>query len=364
MFCIAAFIVLAIISIFSASHRQMTKKAWYCVSRKLTFRPCDINFGEELKGKILGKLIFKRPNLAKFLNKSFDWLALAFVAISIWSVVAVGLAGLNLWVYDTCDPVTGEACSLSGEACGVGRSQLSLTDAISQNRLLEYITNPFTTLAETISRVPDRLKNWQAKDYLSPTATFYTPENPSLPYALEVLDPSCLYCKKLFLNIKQTDFTTKNNLSYLAYPIPDPNTKTGYKFPHSYLITSYLEATKKLSPSNPTSQKSPDWQLLEQIFTGQDTDEIPLQNKFNSVYDSTQAESKIQELLTQIGYTPEQITELKSLTQSPEIQTIITEQKQIVEQKIRTIKIPTILFDGRRYDRVIEPSQLGNPIKN
>jgi len=35
----------------------LAAKAWYCVSRKMTFRTCEIRFDEELKGKLLGKLI-------------------------------------------------------------------------------------------------------------------------------------------------------------------------------------------------------------------------------------------------------------------------------------------------------------------
>lgn len=33
-------------------------------------------------------------------------------------------------------------------------------------------------------------------------------------------------------------------------------------------------------------------------------------------------------------------------------------EKEIVEERIRTIKIPTIMFDGRRYDRVIGEEKL------
>jgi hypothetical protein len=44
MFCIAAFIVFATLAIFSASFRPLAAKAWHCVLRRVTFRPCDISF--------------------------------------------------------------------------------------------------------------------------------------------------------------------------------------------------------------------------------------------------------------------------------------------------------------------------------
>ena len=38
---------------------------------------------------------------------------------------------------------------------------------------------------------------------------------------------------------------------------------------------------------------------------------------------------------------------------TPEIASALAEQRRIVEEEIRTIKIPTFLYGGRRYDRVI-----------
>ena len=52
MFCIAAFIILALISIFSARYRKLAKKAWSCTLRRVTLRPCDTSFKEETKNKL------------------------------------------------------------------------------------------------------------------------------------------------------------------------------------------------------------------------------------------------------------------------------------------------------------------------
>ncbi len=82
MLCIAALFIFLVLGIFSATHRKYAAKAWYCTWRKMTFRPCDINFDKELKGMLFGKMMFSRPGLAKFLSKTADWFALVFVLLS------------------------------------------------------------------------------------------------------------------------------------------------------------------------------------------------------------------------------------------------------------------------------------------
>ena len=59
MFCIVAFIVLSIISIFSVSHRALAKEAFDCVFRRVTLRPCNTGFQEKMKAQITGKLLMK-----------------------------------------------------------------------------------------------------------------------------------------------------------------------------------------------------------------------------------------------------------------------------------------------------------------
>jgi hypothetical protein len=41
-----------------------------------------------------------------------------------------------------------------------------------------------------------------------------------------------------------------------------------------------------------------------------------------------------------------------------EISRSLEDQKMIVEQKLRTIKIPTLLIGGRRFDRVVSATKL------
>lgn len=356
MFCIATFIVFAILAIFSASFRPLAAKAWHCVLRRITFRPCDISFSEEMKGKLLGKIIFTHPKLAKFIDKWIDWISFMFVLLSIWSLLYVANAGLNLWVYDTCNPQTAESCSLSGEACGINQEDLGLIQSVQEGRLIEWGTGPFVRFAETIVRIPDRVKKWNTEEYLSSTATFYTPEDASRPYAIEVIDPGCVFCKKLTKNLKDAGAMQAVNVSYVLYPILNPDTGT-YKFPHSYIIASYLEAVK-LSPLAGNSSLPEDWQLLEKIFAEPITNETDIQSKLNISLTTEEAIATVHVFLQEIGYTATEVEQIATDANSKTVQASLRAQKEIVENDIRTIKIPTLLFDTRRFDRVIDVEKI------
>src|SRR3989339_67842 len=350
MFCIAAFIIFAILGIFSASHRKLARKAWYCVVKKITFKPCDINFSEEVKGKLLGKLIIRRPKLAKFLSKWFDLMAWIFVILSIWSLLTVFNSGVNLWVYGTCNASTGESCSLSGEACGVNRNDITFIEAVKKNKIQDWVLAPFRNFAETVTRIPDRLRTWNAEEYLSSTATFYTVLDLQKEYAIEILDPGCIYCKKLFENIKTANLEQKYNFSYILYPIPDSKSVNGYKFKNSYLIASYIEAVKILPLSNNKFSLSADWQIIEKIFIEQDTDNVQWQTKFNMIFGPDEAEMVLKQFLAEMGYSSEQIDQIVVLAHETQVQDSLAKQKYLVEEQVKTIRIPTLIFNGRRYD--------------
>ena len=358
MFCIAAFIVLAILGIFSARYRQLAGRAWQCVIKKLTFKKCDINFAEEVKGKLLGRLIISHPGLARFLNKWIDFLALVFVVLSVWSLLYVAVAGLNLFVYDTCKPQSGQSCSLSGEACTIGRQELGFWGSVKANQEGTWLKQEFGDLWQTVSLVPSRLKSWDATKYLSPKPTYYYPFDQVKPVAIEIIDPGCKYCAELFKNIKQSGFENKYNLSYIVYPIQDPDTLNGWHFANSNVVASYLEAVKEVMPNTPVGNVAPDWQILEKIFTGKDSHGQPWQSQFNLIFNEQQATVVIQQFLKEAGYSESQIDQINTFSQSLQVKARLDRQREIVEKEVQTVKIPTILFGGRRYDRVIGADKL------
>ncbi len=362
MFCIAAFLVFGILAIFSATYRPLAKQAWHCVLRRVSFRPCDINFSDEVRGRLIGKLVFRHPRVAKFLDRWLDWISFAFVALSVWSVLYLAVAGLNLWVYGTCNPGNVESCSLSGEACGVDQASLSLGDAVKEGKIGTWAAGPFSRFAETLSRIPDRLKTWDPTAYVAPTGTTYIPLDPTKPTVLEVLDPSCRFCRKLFANMKEAGYETAANLTYLLYPIPNPKAESGYKFWSSPILASYVEAAKRVPLRANPSGVAPDWQLLERIF-GERDDGTDWQTVFTMGLTEKELRETLRSFLTEIGYSTADVRRIESLAASSEIRDSLAVQKGIVEDQLRTIKIPTLLVGGRRYDRVVGVGTLVRAIR-
>ena len=355
MFCIAAFIVFVILGIFSAKYRKLAKKSWSCVVRKVTFRPCDVGFKEESKNLLIGKLILTRPRLAKFLDRWIEVFATIFVVLSIWSLLVVFQSGLNLLVYDTCSPKDIESCSLGGEACGISTGQQTFVEAAKNMNLISWTKDEVLFFGETVTRIPDRFKTWTSDEYLDQGATYYKSFDKQKQTALEIIDPGCIFCAKLFQNIKTAQFGDKYNLTYIAYAIPEQKATGGYKFPNSPFIISYLEAVKLHPLDNAISA---DWQLLEKIFLAKAPDGMLYQNKFNVLYSESEVKEVLNGWLQEIGYSDEQIAQIEQTAKTDKVKEKIKTQIETVEDKIRTIKIPTIIFDGRRYDRVIGPEKL------
>ena len=353
MLCIASFIVFIFLGIFSAYYRSLAAKAWYCVGKRVTFQPCDINFSEEIKGKLIGKYVISHPRFARFMSKWIDFFAFIFVVVSIWSLFSVMITGLNLFVYDTCDPVAPESCSLGGEACGISTDTLDMVTAYQAGKIGEWMAAPFVTFADTVSRVPDRFRAWNAEEFAATTKTYYAGFDEKKTTVLEVMDPGCIFCKKMFQNAKSAGVETSHNFTYLLYPIPAIG--SGTKFPHSPLVASYVEALK----SEPTMDtKGYDWKLLEYIFTAKTQDGKDVQAYINTLTSTEDAQMYIHSLLKEFGLSEERIDMVAVRAASPQVQGALFQQKKIVEDKLRTKKIPTFLFEGRRYDRVVGADQL------
>ncbi|PIR46218.1 MAG: hypothetical protein COV07_04605 [Candidatus Vogelbacteria bacterium CG10_big_fil_rev_8_21_14_0_10_45_14] len=103
MFCIASLIVLAILSIFSASHRPLAKLALDCVLKRVTFQPCNSDFKEQMQGRIVGALLRKAPPVARFVHKRFEFLAWVFVVLSVASLVWALWGGYNFYAWGSCN---------------------------------------------------------------------------------------------------------------------------------------------------------------------------------------------------------------------------------------------------------------------
>jgi len=343
--------------IFSAKYRRLAGEAWRCVARKTTFRKCDTNFKADAKARLLGKQAIKRPRLAKFLDKWLDVLAFIFVILTIWSLLSVIRSGLNLYVYDTCSPSNPQSCSLGAQACSIDTIQPNLWQSVKTGHIASWAHRQVNQVGDTFTRLPDRIKKWQPQEYTTPTSSYYNTFDKSKPTALEIVDPGCRFCAQLFGNIKAANVEARYNLTYIPFPIPDSQTASGYKFPHSYLIASYLEAIQKQPLA---SAKVPaDWQILERIFTWNDPSSgLNYQVEINNSLNDGQTEALIQKWLGDIGYSPEQIQAIAVSAKSQAIKDSLSAARQTVQDKIKTVKIPTLLLGNRRFDGVVDTQKL------
>ena len=80
MFCIAAFIILVVMAAFSARYRRYVGTAWNCTWRRVTFRPCDTTFKQDIKDHLLAPVAARRPGLVKPASIGLEILAVLVLA--------------------------------------------------------------------------------------------------------------------------------------------------------------------------------------------------------------------------------------------------------------------------------------------
>lgn len=103
MFCIVAFIVLAVLGIFSASHRALAREAFACVLRRVTFRPCTVGFKEKMHAHILSGIMMRSVTLARFVARRFELLSWLFFLLSIASLAFAGRSAFNYYMFGDCN---------------------------------------------------------------------------------------------------------------------------------------------------------------------------------------------------------------------------------------------------------------------
>lgn len=348
MVCIAAFIILAIavlslpiVRIFNKkaadSIWKLFKKSTYCVSRRATFRKCDSTFKDDVKNSILRKVVIKHPTWVKPLSVVIEITSILIILITIWSLL-VGVKSLvSLYVYGTCNPSQPTACVLdNSEACGINGEQINFWEDP-----LGWTGNWFGEFGEAVAAIPVRMKNWDARDYLPESPSYYNPYDKNKPIALDILDPGCFVCRSSYVAQKESGFMDKYNVALLIYPIRD-------HFANSHLISRYIEATQ-LKPLA-SAERPAEWLIIDRMFTGKTVDGDNFQNVFNMTYNDTKAREVLNSWLIDFGYTDEEIAEIVRSVDSNKIKKQIDRNRDIVDNQIKTKKIPTIVYDGKRHD--------------
>ena len=353
MFCIAAFIVLLFMAAVSARYRKYLAKAWNCTFRRITFRPCDTTFKQDMKDHMLAPIAARRPGLVRPASIGLEVAAVLIILTTIWSGYEVVKSGVNLYVYGTCNKQDSASCSLGAEACSIPDQTPGFGDSLAAWDVVGAFGNEFASLGETFSAIPSRMQNWDATAYLPADATYLNPYDASKKTALEVIDPGCTYCLQLFNNIEKAGFGEKQNLSYISYPI---QSATGYKFKNSLLVTEQLEALR-LNPLEGATTPV-DWAILKRIYTEKNDAGVSWQVSINSM-EPADASALLQGWELEFGLSQAQADHVDQVAASDQVTQIIAANKKRVEESIHTVKIPTIIFDGRRHDGLVSVGDLG-----
>ena len=270
MVCVAAFIILSLLSIFvgflSIFNKQLGqkywavfKKAWHCVFKKVRLQKCDTNFKDDVKNTLLKRIVLKNPKLLKPASLLIEVVSVLIVFITVWSFVIAIKSLLALWGFGTCNVSAPSQSGLGAESCSI--------DQAEPTNLAGKIGRSFSEWGEIFSAIPDRLKTWQEKEYFISASIplinltdntqdqskyqtqskqlldFYqnqtTPEG--LNIAIDLVDPGCVICMQSYRNQKQSGFLDRYFTVANLYAIP--NTSGAYKFENSKLITDYLNTS-------------------------------------------------------------------------------------------------------------------------
>lgn len=353
MVCIAAFIILAVlvlavplIRLFSRrlADQIMTlfRRSTHCFTRRITLRTCDTTFAEDVKGTVLRRVVLRHPSWVKPLSALMELLSVLIVLTTIWSVLVGAKSLVSLYVYGTCNPTTPSSCSLDGsEACTIDAVPVAFNEYP-----VRWIGGWFSEFGEAIMAIPTKLKHWEARDYLPSRVSYYDDYDQNKPTALDIVDPGCTVCANSFKKQLARGFFKKYNVVILLYPIKDG--RGGYKFPNSYLVAQYLVAVQ-LKPLKKSGQPMI-WQMIKRMYTGKTADGDSNQNAFNVAYDQAKAERVLKGWLRDFGYSDQQLEEIAKLARSDQVTKIIEDNTRLVNDKVKTKKIPTEIFAGQRHD--------------
>ena len=347
MVCIAAFIILIVVGIFVAfvsifkrdlgkKYLKVLKKSWHCFTRHLTFRKCDTSFQDDVKTALLKKVVLKNPKAVKPLSITIEVASILIVIITAWSLIEGIKAGLALWTLGTCNVSHPASCALGAESCSIDEENL----------------NWFSEWGEIFDAIPDRLKNWNAVDYLvEPVETIN--EQKGLSPALDIMDPGCTVCLSSYRNqLKNKDFIDSHTVYIMLYVIKNDDGIP--KFKNSEIITNYyyallLQNTETLKSSDKSPYNGLSLKLINRLYTENNSENQNWQYLFDNVYDAEAAEKTIKEWLKEWKLNDDQIKIIAEKTKSASVEDHIAKIREVVETKIKPKGIPTMLYDGKKH---------------
>ena len=389
MVCIAAFIILCLISVFvgflsifnktlGKKYWAVFKKAWHCVFKKVRLQKCDTNFKDDVKNTLLKRLVVKNPKLLKPASALIEIFSVLIVFITVWSLIIAIKSLLALWVFGTCNVSQPSQCGLGATSCTIDQSEP--TD------LAEKIDRSFSDWGEIFSAIPDRLKIWEAKDYFTTASVpllnlqaegnqeikaknteallkFYenqaTPESSQV--AVDIVDPGCVVCMQSYRNQKQSGFFDRYFTVANLYAIPTP--EGGYKFANSKLISDYIyslvQVIKKQLQENRQGTNLDELlrvpsKILDRLYS-ESKDNRNYIDFFNYSYDQQAALSELDSWSKEFGLSKTQRKKIsdqvkQQLSKREEKTAYDQEIKILVEEKIKAKGIPVEIYDQKKHN--------------
>lgn len=289
MFCIIAFIVLAIVSIFSASHRKLAKEAYDCVFRRITFRPCNTGFKEKMKAQLVGSVLSRSTLAAKIINKHFELLSWLLFIVTIASLFWTGKGLYNYYMYGSCN--------------GLNQTGFCALDPKGENNKVSQ------TGGSCSEGAGDESKVTLAGVDLS---IFPTQDNNAKDSVVLIGCYSCDYTRKAYPLIKQFISENPVNYTFAHYPIKD---ETLYMLPIGYC--AYQQDKEKY------------WQLNDKLF----------ENKKEDIAKKV----FIDGILKDVGY---DIEAINSCTSSSETKSAVVRQR-IELEKTNIYGTPLVFINGK-----------------
>jgi len=323
---------------------SMFKSAWYCVGRRVSFRKCDSNFKDQVKNSLLKKVVLKHPGWVKPISIAVEVLSVLLVLITIWSLVVSAKALTTLAVYGTCDVQQPSACLVGdAEACYVGEGPGEDMNPF------EWMVNWFVEWGEALGAIPSKFIDWQADDFMPADAGFYNQYDEEKLTALEVFDPGCAWCRQSYVNLKNSGFLDQNNVAMMLFALRDGEE---YRYAASDLIVRYVEATRLVPLGD--SERPAEWLIIDRLFTVNGPRQVLHQEDFNNYYSDDQARGELSRWLGDFGYSRTEIIKIEALVDSVKLRERVDVNRDIVENKIHLVKMPTMIFDGKRHEGVFK----------
>lgn len=364
MICIAAFIILLVIWLFvpvikllgfkkqAKNINEMFKKSMHCFTRRVTFRPCDTNFTDEIKQSVLKKVVVNHKKWVKPISVMIEVLAWLIVVISVWSILTLIKSGIAIYVYGTCDVKKPEACALSSsEACSI--------DAVEGgNPVVDW----FTEWGDLAEALPTRIKTWDEAKFVPENATYYerSPSGPddNSPIAIDIFDPGCVICRKTFVNQREDGFYKGRRMYVIPYVIRNDGKD---KFSNSELIARYIEAVRGKQPANAKHKVSAEWIIIENLFTEKNEDGEVWQQVFNGELGKPASEQKVKDTIRKWfknkNFTDEEVDKFEKSLNSDEVSKRLENNRNVVDNELKAKLIPTSIYDGKIHEGLYKPKK-------